>query len=59
ETILEAQQLMHNIEEYINLIDQSATMEDVLTDNVIIKIVINEFRNNYEIDDDKDHHHLQ
>ncbi|CAG8603715.1 1936_t:CDS:2 [Diversispora eburnea] len=38
ETNPEAQQLIHNIEEHINMIDQLATTEDVLTDNVIIKM---------------------
>ncbi|CAG8767580.1 10447_t:CDS:1 [Dentiscutata erythropus] len=49
----EAQQLVHNIEEYAYIIDQPARTEDVLTDNIIIKMAINEFRDDDKTDDDE------
>ncbi|CAG8517124.1 10278_t:CDS:2 [Diversispora eburnea] len=49
----ETQQLIFNIEKYIYIIDQLARTEDILTENIIIKIAINEFYNNNKTDDDK------
>ncbi|CAG8573044.1 21223_t:CDS:2, partial [Gigaspora rosea] len=47
-------ELSNNIEEYIQMIEQPAVTEDVLTDKGIIEMVMDEFRDNETDDDDND-----
>ncbi|CAG8636549.1 14565_t:CDS:1 [Dentiscutata erythropus] len=57
ETSLVIQELSNNIEEYIQMIDQPVTTENILTDEEIIEIVMDEFCDN-ETDDNDDNEEL-
>ncbi|CAG8841716.1 38771_t:CDS:2, partial [Gigaspora margarita] len=52
ETNLVVQELSNNIEEYIQMIDQLAATEDILTDEGIIKMVMDEFHDKETNNDD-------